>query len=134
MALIKGKVSSGTGFLVRRGLVATNAHVIEGEFLSNLEVRFPSAPAPAQGPLPPTLVFLDPKRDLAFLSLPSDLPPVQLVPSYEFVRGEDITVIGNPGLGDEIVLENAISKGVMSSKTVLDGQNYLQLGDRDQSR
>ncbi len=47
--------------------------------------------------------------------------------SYRFVKGEDITVIGNPGLGDEIVLENAISRGVMSSRTVLDGQDYLQL-------
>ena len=36
-------------------------------------------------------------------------------------------MIGNPGLGDEIVLENAISRGVMSSKTVIDGMNFLQL-------
>ena len=36
-------------------------------------------------------------------------------------------MIGNPGLGDGIVLENAISRGIMSSKTVIDGMNYLQL-------
>ncbi len=47
--------------------------------------------------------------------------------SYRFVKGEDVTVIGNPGLGDEVVLENAISRGVMSSRTVIDGQDYLQM-------
>ena len=36
-------------------------------------------------------------------------------------------MIGNPGLGDEVVLENAISRGVMSSKTVIEGMNYHQL-------
>ena len=73
------------------------------------------------------LLYEDPKRDLAFLAVDSGLPPLDVAPTYRFVKGEDIIVIGNPGLGDEIVLENAISRGVMSSKTVLDGLNYLQL-------
>jgi len=127
VALIKGKVSSGTGFLVRHGIVATNAHVIEEEFLSNLEVRFPSAPSGNQGPLAAQLLYEDRKRDLAFLAVKSDLPALLVAPKYAFLKGEDITVIGNPGLGDEVVLENAISRGVMSSKTVIDGMNYHQM-------
>jgi S1-C subfamily serine protease len=127
VALIKGKTSSGTGFLVRKGVIATNAHVIDDEFITNLEVRFPSAPAGKQGPLHAQLLYEDPKRDLAFLAVPSDLPAVEIAPTLRFIKGDDITVIGNPGLGDEIVLENAISKGVLSSKTVIDGQNYVQL-------
>ncbi len=127
VALIKGKASSGTGFLIRRGVVATNAHVIDHEFLSDLEVRFPSAPAGQQGPSRAELLYEDTKRDLAFLAVDSGLRPLDVAPTYRFVKGEDITVIGNPGLGDEIVLENAISRGVMSSRTVLDGLNYLQL-------
>lgn len=127
VALIKGKTSSGTGFVVRNGVVATNAHVIEGEFISNLEVRFPSAPAGKQGPLPAGLLYEDRTRDLAFLAVSSDLPAVEIAPTYQFVKGDDITVIGNPGLGDEIVLENAISRGVLSSKTIIDGQNFIQL-------
>ena len=127
VALIKGKVSSGTGFLVKRGVIATNAHVIEGEFLSNLEVRFPSAPAGNQAPLGVQLLYEDRHRDLAFLAISSNLPALEIAPSYRFIKGEDVTVIGNPGLGDEVVLENAISRGIMSSKTVIDGMNYLQL-------
>jgi serine protease Do len=127
VALIKGKTSSGTGFLVKKGVIATNAHVIDDEFITNLEVRFPSAPAGKQGPLHAALLYEDPKRDLAFLAVPSDLPAVEIAPALRFIKGDDITVIGNPGLGDEIVLENAISRGILSSKTVIEGQNYVQL-------
>jgi S1-C subfamily serine protease len=127
VALINGKVSSGTGFLVWYGVVATNAHVIEEEFISYLEVRFPSAPAGSQGPIPVQLLYEDRKRDIAFLAVESDLPLLPVAPNYSFVKGDDILVIGNPGLGDEVVLENVISRGVMSSKTVLDGMPYHQM-------
>ena len=64
VALVKGLSSSGTGFLVRPGIVATNSHVIDEEFISGLEVRFPSASEGKQGPLPAELLYEDPKRDL----------------------------------------------------------------------
>lgn len=127
VALIKGKVSSGTGFLVRYGVIATNAHVIEQEFISNLEVRFPSAPAGNQGPIKAQLLYEDRKRDIAFLAVKSSLPVLPVAPNYSFVKGEDILVIGNPGMGDDTVLENAISRGVMSAKTVIDGMPYHQM-------
>jgi serine protease Do len=127
IALVKGLASSGTGFLVRPGIVATNSHVIDDEFVSSLEVRFPSAPEGKQGPYLAELLYEDPKRDLAFLKVVSDLPAIDVAPSYKFMKGEDITVIGNPGLGEDVVLENAISRGVMSSKVDLEGQHYLQL-------
>ena len=127
VALIKGKASSGTGFLIRYGVIATNAHVIEEEFISNLEVRFPSAPAANQGPTKAQLLYEDRKRDIAFLSVKSDLPVLPVAPNYSFVKGEDILVIGNPGMGDDTVLENAISRGVMSAKTVIEGMPYHQM-------
>jgi S1-C subfamily serine protease len=127
VALIKGRASSGTGFLIKRGVVATNAHVIEDEFVSSLEVRFPSAPGPKQGPLRVRLLYEDRKRDLAFLAVQSELPVLEVAPTYQFQKGEDITVIGNPGLDAETVLVNAVSRGVMSSKTVIEDMNYFQL-------
>ncbi len=127
VALMKGAVSSGTGFLIKRGIVATNAHVIEDEFISGLEVRFPSAPQGQQGPLPAQLLYEDRKRDIAFLAVASDLPVLELAPDYVFQKGEDVLVIGNPGLGEDVVLENAISRGVMSAKTVIEGMNYYQM-------
>ena len=127
VALVKGHASSGTGFVVKPGVIATNAHVIDGEFISNLEIRFPSAPQGKQGPFPAELLFEDPKRDLAFLGVASEHSALEIAPTYSFLKGEDVMVIGNPGLGDEVVLENAISRGVMSSKAVVDGMSYLQL-------
>jgi S1-C subfamily serine protease len=127
VALIKGKASSGTGFVIRYGVIATNAHVIEEEFISNLEVRFPSAPAASQGPAKAQLLYEDRKRDIAFLAVKSDLPVLPVAPNYSFVKGEDILVIGNPGMGDDTVLENAISRGVMSAKTVIEGMPYHQM-------
>jgi hypothetical protein len=43
VAVIRGKRALDTGFLVEPGLLAKNAHVIEGEIIKNLEIRFPSA-------------------------------------------------------------------------------------------
>ncbi len=65
VALVKGKVSSGTGFLIRPDLVATNAHVIDDEFVADLEVRFPSAADGRRGPIRAELRYEDPRRDLA---------------------------------------------------------------------
>ena len=80
VALVKGNASSGTGFLVRPGVVATNSHVIDDEFISGLEIRFPSAAEGKQGPFPAELLYEDPKRDLAFLSVATDLPAMEIAP------------------------------------------------------
>ncbi len=128
VALIRGKRALGTGFLVRPGLLATNAHVIEGEVINNLEVRFPAAGENSQGPIHAELAFKDPKRDLAFLRVKSDLPPLEIAQAYLFQKGDDVLIIGNPGVGAKLVLENAISRGVMSTRTTLDGQPFYQLG------
>jgi S1-C subfamily serine protease len=129
VALVRCKSGgSGSGFLVRPGVLATNAHVIDDEFIANLEIQFPSAPQGKKGPYSAQLLYEDGKRDLALLAVKTDLAPLRVAASYTFRKGEDITVIGNPGLEDDKVLENAISRGVMSTKTKLDGQDFYQLG------
>jgi len=128
VALIRGKRSSGTGFLVRPGILVTNSHVIDGELITNLEIQFPSAKEGQRGPFKTALISKDPKRDLAFLKVQSDLPPLEIAGSYVYQKGDDVIVIGNPGVGGKMVLENAISRGVMSTKAVIGNQNFYQLG------
>ncbi len=128
IAMITGDGSVGTGFLVRSGMIATNAHVIDGEFMANLRVRFPSAEKAQQGPMTAELLYEDTRRDIAFLRVKSSLPPLRVATSYTFRKGEDVTAIGNPGAGGELILENAISRGLMSTKTSFEGQRYYQLG------
>jgi S1-C subfamily serine protease len=128
IAMITGDGSVGTGFLVRPGILATNAHVIDSEFMANLRVRFPSAEKAQQGPMTAELLYEDERRDIAFLRVKSSLPPLRVAESYTFRKGEDVTAIGNPGAGGELILENAISRGLMSTKTSFEGQRYYQLG------
>jgi len=128
VAVIRGKRSLGTGFLVRPGILVTNAHVIEGELTSNLEIQFPSAQNDQKGPISAALISKDPKRDLAFLNVKTELPPLVIAGSYHYQKGDDVLVIGNPGVGGKLVLENAVSRGVMSTKAVIGDQSFYQLG------
>jgi hypothetical protein len=126
VALIRGQSSSGTGFLVRPGILATNAHVVDSEFTADLQVHFPSATPGKRGPLTARLLFLDRRRDLALLGIESDLPALGLETSRQYRKGQEITVIGNPGVGP-LTLENAVSRGILSTKTVIEDLDYFQM-------
>ena len=92
--------------------------MIDDEFLADLEVRFPSAPAGTAGPIRAELLYEDPGATWRSSPCGAACRRSRWRRSYRFLKGEDVTVIGNPGLGDEVVLENAISRGVMSSQDV----------------
>lgn len=128
VALIKGSTGSGTGFIVKPGVVVTNKHVVQNELLNTLSVHFPSAEVAQQGPYRPTLLYESPDRDVAFLSIESSLPPLQVAEDYLFRRGQEVIVIGSPGVSDQVVLQNAISRGIMSTKTSIEGKEFYQLG------
>ena len=59
---------------------------------------------------------------------PEDVPPRAPATTCRFLKGDDITVIGNPGVGGRMVLENAVSRGVVSSMTSPTGHSLMQLG------
>lgn len=129
IALIEGQTGTGTGFLIRDGIVATNRHVIEKELVEQLKIHFPSAPDGEQGPLSAELIYKDPDKDLAFLKVVTSLAPLTTLAEHSFRRGQEVIVIGNPGIGNQ-VLQNAVSRGVMSTEytSETDGQEYYQLG------
>jgi S1-C subfamily serine protease len=127
VALVRGHAGSGTGFVVRPGVLATNAHVIATEPVLALEIHFPSAPAGAKGPYSARLLYKDGHRDLALLAVEARQLPLELSRSYHFRRGEDVTIIGSLGMGD-VVLPNAVSRGVMSTEIDLEGHRFYQLG------
>jgi S1-C subfamily serine protease len=128
VALIKGRVSSGTGFLIAPDVLVTNKHVLSHELIDLVEVYFPSAKAAEQGPFKPTLLLEDEKQDLSVLRVKTNLKPVTLARNYQFRRGQEITVIGSPGLGGGALLQNAVSRGVMSTEINIHGLPYYQLG------
>jgi S1-C subfamily serine protease len=129
VALVKGNHGSGSGFLAGTGLVVTNAHVIQNETLQSLEIYFPSAKDGARGPYRASLGYENSRRDLAILKVPASLPSLSVSSDYHFKGGEEITIIGNPGVKFiGTVIPNAVSRGVFSAEITWKGLRYYQLG------
>ncbi len=125
VALISGPRGVGTGFLVADGILATNAHVIEDTFLPDLRVTFPARSPQKSRVL--AILHKDNRRDLCLLRVARGPPPLTLAERVPFRRGEQVLLIGNPGVGDEIVLENAVTQGLMSSLTTIKGERFMQI-------
>lgn len=128
IATVKGDAGSGTGFLVAPRLLCTNWHVIAAEPIGSLTIHFPSAAPSLAGPVKAKLVWENKEQDLAFLQVETQLAPLRLATDSPFRRGQEIVVIGSPGVSEELTLRNAISKGVLSTETKIEGQPYYQLG------
>jgi len=130
VALIKGQWSSGTGFLVAEGVLATNAHVIEEERIEKLRVLFPSQGGGVGPDLesPAELIYENRGRDLAFLKVEADRPALELCEDCGFRKGQSVIVIGNPGIGGALTLRNAVNQGIVSTEVEIENQHYYQLG------
>ena len=128
VALVTGRSSSGTGFVIEPGVVVTNKHVLRTECIADLRAAFPSASRDLQGPQPVTLIYKDPDRDLAFLRVNRTPRPLRMTVDHTFKRGQEVTVVGNPAMTGGPVLVNAVSRGIMSTEATLDGQHFFQIG------
>jgi serine protease Do len=98
--------SSGTGFFVTdTGVIATNAHVAEGE--STL-----LAVAQSKVEWPAKVVFIDSDLDVALLKVDaSGLPHLRLAELSTIRTGQTVIAIGNPTRG----LPNSVTKGIVSA-------------------
>jgi Do/DeqQ family serine protease len=108
------RTSLGSGVIIdgRRGLVLTNAHVIEKAtritVTLNNEKEFEAA-----------IVGLDPESDLAVLKIQSEqaLPAIQMGDSNNIMIGESVIAIGNPFGFSHTVTSGVISAVDRSIKT-----------------
>ncbi len=100
-----GGLVTGSGFAIGDGYVVTNAHVVSGTHSHQLQTD-------AGADLPATVVYFDPARDFALLSVP-DLtsPGLGFAPGS---RGTDGAVIGYPGGGPERI-EPAVVDGAVEA-------------------
>jgi S1-C subfamily serine protease len=101
-----GGLVTGSGFAIGGGYVVTNAHVVSGT--SGHHVL-----TPAGDDLPATVVYFDPGRDVALLSVP-DLQAGALGfgPAS---RGTQAAVIGYPGGGRQTI-EAAVVDGAVDAQ------------------
>ncbi|MFD9303410.1 S1C family serine protease [Streptomyces sp. NPDC060048] len=97
--LVTGKYAEGTGFVydADKGLIATAAHVVQGE--PSLKVAVGDQP-----PAPARLVGIDPCEDLAvlaFTSVPPDLKALEFAESKDVQTADTVIALGYPAaLGD----------------------------------
>jgi S1-C subfamily serine protease len=100
-----GGLVTGSGFAIGDGLVVTNAHVVSGTHSHRLQT-------PGGDDLAATVVYFDPGRDFALLSVP-DLtsPGLGFAPAS---RGTNGAVVGYPGGGPERI-EPAVVDGAVEA-------------------
>jgi S1-C subfamily serine protease len=130
VVVVKSKFGSGTGFFIGPRVICTNYHVIDDSAASELEIHYPAVKLFVGFSSVESVLYADPKRDLAILQLKPhrDLPSeLVLADQYTFRGGQPVTVIGSPSAGGDKILENAVTPGMMSTQTDLEGQSYYQL-------
>jgi serine protease Do len=132
VATIFSDLGHGSGFVVAYSVIVTNYHVVADIEIGTdkLEVYFPDSKTNEQGPHTAQLIAEAPDRDLALLRISCNVPPVKLDKTHKFRRGQDVVVIGSPSLFQgESLLPNAVTRGVLSAETVLNGLPHYQISN-----
>jgi S1-C subfamily serine protease len=96
-----GYALTGTGFVVGRGYLVTNAHVVAGAKRTSVAIDGATVPA--------TVVLFDPDLDVALLHAPDvHAAPLRFAVASP-VRGTEGAALGHPGGGPLVVLPAAVS-------------------------
>jgi S1-C subfamily serine protease len=101
-----GYQQEGSGFVVGRGLVVTNAHVVAGEPQTQIEV--------GTGAYQARVVLYDPAFDLALLRTDAPLGPVLTLSTQVAPRGTPGAVLGYPENGPLTVAPAGITSNVVA--------------------
>lgn len=106
--------SSGSGVVIRNGVVATNCHVIEGAARTAIRYRHEEYHAARQ--------HRDWERDICTLDVKGlNAPSVEIGTTQELRVGARVYAIGGPQ-----GLELTLSEGIVSSLRESDGGHYIQ--------
>ena len=98
VALISTPTGSGSGFVAADGVVVTNYHVIADCDADSIEVYFPDGQDGKKGPFASQIIAEEPERDLALLHIEQRVPKVEIDTTHKFRRGQDVVIIGSPGV------------------------------------
>lgn len=109
-----GKVTFGSGFVVRRGIIVTNKHVVECGIIG----RVKSVGGDDEHRV--IAKWIDPQHDLALLKVEGlDAPALPLAGAAQLAVGDDVYVAGNPK-----GFEGTFSRGIISGLRLREG--YIQ--------
>ena len=117
VAFVSNRYGTGSGFLIRPGILVTNAHVTNPDLIQHLEVTFPSSETNKKHRC--ELIYEDRNRDLAILKIDTDIAPLSLS-AKDPEQSEEIAAIGSPGTAAEGgTSQNAFVKGDLSNFVTL---------------
>src|SRR5205814_5058174 len=98
-AFIEGRNGTGTAIVVAPGILVTNNHVLQDEYIDNLRIRFVSKDNLRAESLAVKLLYRNRRRDLAILAapIPTTQAPLQLKASEsEITKGLPTASNGHP--------------------------------------
>jgi S1-C subfamily serine protease len=128
IAYLEGKKGSGSAFLVAKGILATNNHVLQDEYIDELQARFVSADNPAAKALPVKLLYRDRARDLVLLAVDNNEPPLRLSTAKAPPKGHPIAVVGHPSRFSGAIQElHAVTEGTVESTVMASRQPWYHL-------
>lgn len=108
----------GSGFIVRKGIIASNLHVVEGAANGYVKLVGKRKKYDIEG-----ISAVDSQRDLVLLKVAGSLSPALSVGNSEDTQvGESVYAVGNPQ-----GLEGTFSQGIVSSIRNIDGDKLLQI-------
>ncbi|MHB8900394.1 MAG: S1C family serine protease [Thermoguttaceae bacterium] len=126
VCIIEHPIGSGTGFVVGKDLIATNAHVVDGAYVEEIECQFSTTGAkkyPAS-----RILYEDAVRDLCLLEVRTDQAPIPIVADHQFSPNEKVMIIGNPSLGEtDIVLRDAVTHGTLRTMVHTGNCDFYQI-------
>ncbi len=107
----------GSGFFISEGVIATNAHVIEGAGSGTAKLVGAAQTFPILG-----ILAVDRHADLALVEVSVAAPALHLSDAPMPAVGDDVYVIGNP-LG----LEGTFSQGIVSGIRIVGTDSLIQM-------
>ena len=111
-------ISLGSGFVVAKGFVATNFHVIRGSSSGQAKVVGSNVTLTIEG-----VVAKDPDRDLAILKVSTlNAAPLPFSTSKSAQVGEIVYSIGNPQ-----GMEGTLSQGIVSGIRIVGDSSWIQI-------
>jgi hypothetical protein len=113
----KQPIALGSGFIIERGKIVTNLHVIEGAKYGYVLVNGEAIKHKVEG-----YISIDKKNDIAILSVPTITKSPLLLSDKKQSIGERIYAIGNPK-----GLSGTISEGIISGIRNLEDKELIQI-------
>jgi S1-C subfamily serine protease len=125
VVLVEHPLASGSGFVVAKNIVATNAHVVDGAFPDEINVQFGAENTPPCRVS--QILHFDRMRDLCLLEVDVGLPPLPIRGDYLLHPGDPVVLVGNPSVKGGMLLRNAVNQGKLVTVMRVDGQDVYQI-------